>query len=166
MILVVTDGWHHMERKIITMNVENLILMSLCIGLLLVGCAQNRTRSSGLRNGQLAPCPSSPNCVSSQSADEKHRIEPLSYDVSTSDVMAQLKEVINSMKRSRIITEEDNYLHSEFRSALFRFVDDVEFYLDNEENIIHVRSASRIGYHDFGVNRKRVELIRSKLAGN
>ena len=145
------------------MNMENLILMSLCISLLVVGCAQNRSTTLGISNGLLQPCPGSPNCVSSQSIDERHRIKPLSYDVSTPDAMARLKEIIHSMKRSKIITEKDNYLHVEFRSALFRFVDDVEFYLDNEENIIHVRSASRTGYYDFGVNRRRVEVIRAKL---
>jgi len=148
------------------MNAENLLLIGLCSSLLLFGCAQNRTRSSGISNGKLLPCPSSPNCVSSQSADEKHRIEPLSYSIPTPEAMTRLKEIIESMKRSRIVAEEDNYLHAEFRSALFGFVDDVEFYLDPENNVIHVRSAARTGYSDFGVNRRRVEVIRSRLSGS
>lgn len=148
------------------MNAENLILIGLCTSLLLVGCAQNRPKSPRICKGHLSPCPSSPNCVSSQSVDEKHRIEPISYGVSTPDAMARLKEIIKSMKRSRIVAEDDSYLHAEFRSVLFGFIDDVEFYLDGEKNIIHVRSASRTGYYDFGVNRKRVELIRSNFAGN
>ena len=145
------------------MNTGNIILIGICAGLFLVGCARNGSSSLGVNEGQLSPCPESPNCVSSQSTDEKHSIDPLSYGVPASDAMAKLKEIINSMKRSRIVAEEDDYLHAEFRSALFRFVDDVEFCLDSENSIIHVRSASRSGYYDFGVNRKRIELIRSKM---
>jgi uncharacterized protein (DUF1499 family) len=78
--------------------------------------------------------------------------------------MPRLKEIINSMPGSNIVREEDRYLHAEFRSALFRFIDDVEFYVDAENGIIHVRSASRVGYWDLGVNRRRVEAIRSKLS--
>jgi uncharacterized protein (DUF1499 family) len=78
--------------------------------------------------------------------------------------MPRLKEIINSMPGSNIVREEDRYLHAEFRSALFRFIDDVEFYLDAENGIIHVRSASRVGYWDLGVHRRRVEAIRSKLS--
>jgi uncharacterized protein (DUF1499 family) len=145
-------------------NTESIIIIGICASLFLVGCAQNRSRSIGINDGQLSPCPESPNCVSSQSTDEKHFIDPLIYGIPSSEAMAKLKEIINSMKRSRIVAEEDNYLHSEFRSAIFRFVDDVEFYLDTGNNVIHARSASRTGYYDFGVNRKRIELIRSKLA--
>jgi uncharacterized protein (DUF1499 family) len=146
------------------MNTETIIIIGICASLFLLGCAQNRSRSIGINDGQLSPCPESPNCVSSQSADEKHSIDPLSYGVPDSDPMAKLKEIISSMKRSRIVAEEDNYLRAEFRSALFRFVDDVEFHLDTDNRVIHVRSASRTGHYDFGVNRKRIELIRSKLA--
>ena len=75
--------------------------------------------------------------------------------------MERLIEVIQEMKRCRIITMEDHYIHAEFTSAFFRFVDDVEFYFDSEAKIIHMRSASRIGYSDFGVNRQRMEKVRS-----
>lgn len=146
------------------MNTENLLVTGLFTSLLLTACAQNRPGSMGISKGQLSPCPRSPNCVSSQSTDEKHWIEPLSYHCSTADAMATLKEIVNSMKRSRIVTVDDRYLYAEFRSSLFRFIDDVEFYLDSENCMIHVRSASRVGYWDFGVNRRRVEAIRSKLS--
>ena len=158
---MISTRWKGLNSK---MNIESLLLIGLCTSLLLAACAQNRVSSPGISEGRLMPCPGSPNCVSSQSTDEKHWIEPLSYVCSTEDAMVTLKEIINSMKRSRIVAEEDRYLHAEFRSALFRFVDDVEFYLVSENGIIHVRSASRTGYYDFGVNRRRVELIRSKLS--
>lgn len=145
------------------MNMENYLLITLCLGLVMVGCAQSRPKNPEMNQGKLSSCPDSPNCVSSQSADEKHWIEPLHYDIPAADAMARLKKVVSSMERNKIVAEEDGYLHVEFKSALFRFVDDVEFELDSENSIIHVRSASRSGYYDFGVNRRRVELIRSKL---
>jgi len=104
--------------------------------------------------------------VSSQSVDEKHRIEPFPYSSSEAEAMSRLKEVVRSMKRARIVEEREAYFRAEFRSALFRFVDDVEFQLDDEQKLIHVRSASRTGYWDLGVNRRRVETIRSKLSGS
>jgi uncharacterized protein (DUF1499 family) len=159
------DDCRHMERIIKTMNAENLILVGVCATLLIAGCAQGRQDISTAGKGLLAPCPDSPNCVSSQSTDKAHRVEPLSHSAGP-NAIARLGEIIKSMKRSRIVKEEDGYLHAEFRSALFGFVDDVEFYSDAENNVIHVRSASRTGYSDFGVNRKRVEFIRSKLSGD
>jgi uncharacterized protein (DUF1499 family) len=75
--------------------------------------------------------------------------------------MERLIGVIQGIKRCRIITMDDHYIHAEFTSAFFRFVDDVEFYFDSEAKIIHMRSASRIGYSDFGVNRERLEKVRS-----
>lgn len=67
------------------------------------------------------------------------------------------------MKRARIVAAEERYIHAAFTSALFRFVDDVEFFLDEGTRTIHVRSASRVGYSDFGVNRRRVEEIRTRF---
>jgi len=75
--------------------------------------------------------------------------------------MERLIDLIQGMKRARIITMKDHYIHAEFTSAFFRFVDDVEFYFDSEAKIIQMRSASRIGYSDFGVNRQRMEKVRS-----
>lgn len=74
-----------------------------------------------------------------------------------------MRKVIESMERTTIIEQTDNYLYAEFKSKLMGYVDDVEFYLDPNENVIHVRSASRLGKSDLGVNRKRVEEIKEKL---
>ena len=135
----------------------------LSLGLLLAGCTGTRPIDLGVRDGKLAPCPASPNCVSSQSSDREHSIAPLRYTGSPGDAMDRLKKIIIGMKRSRIITETGSYIHAEYTSALFRFVDDVEFFLDERAAVIQVRSSSRIGYSDLGVNRKRIEDIRAAI---
>ena len=117
----------------------------------------------GVRDGKLAPCPNTPNCVSSQSADTTHKIEPLTYTSSSEEAFAKLKKAIASQPRTKIITITPNYLYVEFTSAIMGFVDDVEFYLDADASLIHVRSASRLGKSDLGVNRKRIETIRAKF---
>ncbi len=125
--------------------------------------AGKRPNDLGARDGKLAPCPNTPNCVSSQSADAVHKIEPLTYKSTPQEALAQLKQVIQSLPRTKIITETNNYIYAEFTSAIMGFVDDVEFYLDAAAKVFHVRSASRLGKSDLGVNRKRIEAIRAKL---
>ena len=113
---------------------------------------------------RLAPCPSSPNCVSTQAQDEGHAIVPFRYRKSRAEAKEALKEVIRSLPRTKLVEEDESYLHYEFTSLLLRFVDDVEFLFDDDTKTIHFRSASRIGYGDLGVNRKRMEQVRA-LAG-
>ncbi|BAZ49686.1 hypothetical protein NIES4103_22980 [Nostoc sp. NIES-4103] len=125
--------------------------------------AGKRPNNLGVRNGKLAPCPNSPNCVSSQSSDAAHKIAPLTFTSTPENAIAALKSVIESLPRTTIITESKDYLYAEFKSALLGFVDDVEFYLDRNANVIQVRSASRLGLSDLGVNRQRIETIRAKL---
>jgi uncharacterized protein (DUF1499 family) len=110
---------------------------------------------------KLSPCPDSPNCVSSQSADKAHFIDPLPYDGSLAKARQRLINILRSTKRVRLVKVETDFIHAEFRSFIFGFVDDVAFTFPSEENIIHVRSASRTGYYDFGANRRRVERLRS-----
>ncbi len=118
----------------------------------------NRPNNLGITNGKLASCPDSPNCVNSQSDDPKSKIEPL-----LSVSIAEIKKVVESMERTTIVEETDNYLYAEFKSKLMGYVDDVEFYLDSGANLVQVRSASRLGKSDLGVNRQRIEEIRAKL---
>ncbi|MEH2286480.1 DUF1499 domain-containing protein [Nostoc sp.] len=125
--------------------------------------AGKRPNNLGISNGKLAFCSNSPNCVSSQSTDASHQIAPLTFTSTPEEAITNLKEIIESLPRTKIITESKDYLYAEFKSALLRFVDDVEFYLDKNGNIIHVRSASRLGQSDLGVNRKRIETIRAKF---
>ena len=117
----------------------------------------------GMRNNRLMPCPDSPNCVSSFETDPSHYIEPLRYKGSKADARQKLLAILNATKRVKVVTSEETYIHAEFTSLIFRFVDDVEFYLDEKEPVIHVRSASRVGYSDLGANRKRVEEIRRQF---
>ena len=111
----------------------------------------------------LTPCPGTPNCVSSQEKKSRHRIQPINFEGSLELAKERLHRVLNSMRGTRIITQEDEYWHVEFTTQLLRFIDDVEFYFDGSQSLIHVRSASRKGYWDLGVNRRRVETIRSKF---
>ena len=135
-------------------------ILGLTMSMFIAGCSGVPPSNLGVRNGRLAPCPPSPNCVSSQSMDREHAVEPLPYTTSRGEAITNLRAIVLNMKRVRIVSETDSYLHAEFTSAIWRFVDDVEFYFDDAAKLIHVRSASRLGKSDFGVNRKRVEEIR------
>lgn len=120
-------------------------------------------KSLGVHDGKLAELPDTPNCVSTQTENPDQRMTPLAYDGSPKDALAQLREIVESMPRSRIVEQQDLYLRAEFRSAVFRFVDDVEFLVDAEAEQIHFRSASRVGHSDMGVNRDRMERIRERM---
>lgn len=125
--------------------------------------AGKRPTNLGVKDGRLSPCPNSPNCVCSYDTDAVHAIAPLSFSGEPSEAIAKLKQVIQSMERTTIITESLDYLYAEFKSKLIGFVDDVEFYVDPAAKVIHVRSASRLGKSDLGVNRNRIEQIREQL---
>jgi uncharacterized protein (DUF1499 family) len=113
----------------------------------------------------LPPCPSSPNCVSTQATDEGHAIAPIRYRKVKAEAKEALKEAIRSLPRTKLVDEDESYLHYECTSLLFRFVDDVEFVFDDATKTLHFRSASRTGYGDLGVNRKRMEEIRQLVGG-
>ena len=117
-----------------------------------------RPSNLGVKDGKLAACPGTPNCVNSQATDAQSKIDALP-NVS----IAEIKGVVEAMEGTTIIEETDNYFYAEFKSKLMGYVDDVEFYRDEANNAVQVRSASRLGKSDLGVNRKRVEEIRSKL---
>jgi uncharacterized protein (DUF1499 family) len=125
--------------------------------------AGTRPINIGIQSGKLAACPGTPNCVNSQSLDAQSKIAPLAYNSTSTAAMARLKTLIGDMEKTKIITETDNYLYAEFTSKLMGFVDDVEFLIDDNAKVIQVRSASRLGESDLGVNRKRIEMIRAKL---
>lgn len=117
----------------------------------------------GVRDGKLKPVPDSPNAVSSQATTAYHAIEPYAYSGTRERALDALAEVVGAMPRTTIVTRREDYLHAEFASALLGFVDDVEFYLPPDRKIVHVRSASRLGHSDLGVNRTRVEEIRRRF---
>ena len=114
----------------------------------------------------LPPCPSSPNCVSTQAPDGGHAIRPYHFQKSLPEAKQGLVAAILSLPRTKLVKEDGNYLHFEFTSLLLRFVDDVEFVFDEPTKTVHFRSASRIGYGDFGVNRRRMEEIRKRIDGH
>jgi len=127
-----------------------------------VACAGHAQESRTKTSADLAPCPDSPNCVSTKSNDPDRTMAPLPYLTSGRESMDRLVAIVREMKRATIVSATPSYLHVEFRSALFRFVDDVEFALDDLARVIHFRSASRTGYYDFGVNRKRMKEISDR----
>ena len=140
----------------------SIVLTSL---LIFTGCTTTMPKL-GIENGQLKQCPTTPNCVNSQIKDSKHFIEPILITATPPDAKTYILKILNELNKSKIIEVEDNYIRAEFTSKIFRFVDDVEFYFPDTKSpelVIHVRSASRVGYSDLGVNRKRIEQIRSKL---
>lgn len=127
-----------------------------------VGCAGKLPVKLGVENGLLAPCPDKPNCVISQGNDEQHFIPPFRYTGTREAAVADLRQIIRVMDRAYIIEERNDYLRVEFVTSHMRFRDDAEFYFA-EPGLIHVRSGSRLGYSDFGKNRKRLERIRRLL---
>ena len=126
----------------------------------LVGCAGTAPTNLGLNDNRLAPCPSSPNCVCSYDKDEGHTIAPIPLKGSTEDTKSALLAALETMGAT-VVSDQGEYIRSEFTSSLMGFVDDVEFYIDASG--IQVRSASRLGHSDLGANRKRVESIRLAL---
>lgn len=116
-----------------------------------------------MADNRFAPCPDTPNCVSSDATDEKHRVEPYRLKASPLDAWHGLQNVVATEERMTLIEVNDHYLHIEVRSAVMRFVDDTQFQLRPDEGTIAVRSAARTGIGDSGVNRKRVERIREAL---
>jgi len=114
---------------------------------------------------RLAPCPKTPNCVSTEAPPGRHRMEPIPYSAGPAQTREKLLAVLRSYPRTRIVRQEPDYVKAECRSRLFRFVDDVEFVFDDDARQIHFRSASRLGYGDRGVNRRRMKEIRAASLG-
>ena len=129
----------------------------------LLSCSDKRPSALGLADSKLHPCPSSPNCFSSDDQDNDHKIAPFELVKPANEVWPVVREIVLALPRTRIVAETGNYLHAECRSFLFGFVDDLELYLRPEDGIIAVRSAARSGYSDFGVNRRRIESLRTSL---
>jgi uncharacterized protein (DUF1499 family) len=118
----------------------------------------------GIHNGTLAECPSTPNCVSSFATDEIHAIEPIDVSADTDGAWDHLVNVMGRFPKTRIVESdpEAGYLRCECRTPIVSYVDDVEFLLRKDEQKLHVRSASRLGYSDMNANRNRVESIRKR----
>ena len=134
------------------------LAMAALFGSLFAGSAPT---DLGVRDGRLAACPAKPNCVSSQAGDDEHRIAPLRFTGAAAAAMAKLARVVAAQPGASIVTQRDDYLYATFQTPLMGFVDDVEFVAAPARGEIDVRSASRLGYSDLGVNRKRIESVRA-----
>lgn len=130
----------------------------------LFSCSGNKPANLGVQGSRLAPCPSTPNCVSSDAADSRHAIPAFELRVAPPKAWAAARAAVLNLPRTQIVAETEDYLHAECRSALLGFVDDLELHLRPAQKIIAVRAAARLGYSDFGVNRRRFEKLRSTLA--
>jgi uncharacterized protein (DUF1499 family) len=114
-------------------------------------------------DGRLAACPASPNCVSSEAERPSQRVEPLKLAVPAEQAWPAVRQAVASLPRTRLVTQDAHHLHAECSSAVFGFVDDLELVLRAEQGVVALRSASRVGYSDMGVNRRRVEKLREAL---
>ena len=118
------------------------------------------TGASGVPS--LPPCPDKPNCVSTQATDA-HAIAPIRYASAQEAAMQKLLTVLRAIPRCTIVASGPSFVRAEFKTKIFRFVDDAEFHFDDATRTIHFRSASRVGHSDLGVNRKRMEEIRKAM---
>jgi uncharacterized protein (DUF1499 family) len=153
-------------RPMLMITVVLLGLVTLiCIYFTILSFLATRPENLGIgADGRLAPCPIKPNCVSSYAPDPEHNIPPYTFTDQPAAAWQRLKEIVKADPFATVIIEDDKYLYAEFRSLIFRFVDDVEWQLDPASHQIQIRSASRAGYSDLGVNRSRLESIRRKFA--
>jgi len=145
------------------MKISALAILIILSSIYLFSCTGKRPSGLGVKEGLLSPCPSSPNCVSSDAGDSNHHIAPFMIAMAPDKAWLAVNEFVSGLPRTQIVTESSKYLHAECRSLLFGFVDDLELHLRPAEGVIAVRSASRLGYSDFGVNRSRIEELRESL---
>ncbi len=135
----------------------------LLITMFLFACSGQRPLNLGVQDNKLPACPKSPNCISSDADNESQRILPFQIKGASSEMWHLIKKSLLMLPRTKIITESPDYIHAECSSAIFGFVDDLELHLRPSNAIIAIRSASRLGYSDFGVNRKRIKTLRTML---
>lgn len=143
---------------------NRLITAMLIGGVLMAGCSKTNQAAAESDAFPLKDCPDRPNCVSSIAKDQSRYVAPFAYACDRRKAIGLLVQVLSEQPRATIVEKREDYLHAEFRSKIFRFVDDVEFYFPVDQPLVHVRSASRVGYSDLGVNRKRVETLRASFS--
>lgn len=149
------------------------ILLYTVFGLLLVmslyfvglSISSRKQPDLGMLNGQLRACPASPNCVCSELRNERSFVDPLMFTAVAGDAWQHAKKAIVE-NGGVIVTEREGYLHANFVTPLLRYIDDVELRMDENKQVIHIRSASRVGYSDMGANQARVTKIRMSFQKN
>ncbi|BAY18251.1 hypothetical protein NIES21_40950 [Anabaenopsis circularis NIES-21] len=145
------------------LKITFVIFIALASSFILPAATWADSSNLGVDHGHLTSCPNSPNCVVSQDADAEHSIDAIAYHVDRETARATLLKVLTVVPRTEVIEQTDNYIHALSKSRIFKFIDDVEFYFPTDESVIHIRSASRVGQSDLGVNRRRLEQIRLAL---
>jgi uncharacterized protein (DUF1499 family) len=130
-----------------------------------LGCAGTPPERPAGDAAELLPCPPRPNCVSTRSDDAARRIEPFELAVAAAQAWPVIRQAVADLRGTTLVRASATGLRAECRSALFRFVDDLELRLDADGRRVAIRSAARLGYSDFGVNRRRVERLRAALRG-
>lgn len=133
------------------------------LAIIIGGCSGMNSGKNSPAGETLADCPDRPNCVSSKAKDKGHAVEPFRVKGDPIKVWEAVADILRDLPRTTIIKMTDRYLHAECKSRFFRFIDDLELQLDPSANLIEIRSASRTGYYDFGVNRRRVSHLRQIL---
>jgi uncharacterized protein (DUF1499 family) len=128
-----------------------------------LSATSTRPDDLGVVDGRLRECRGKPNCVCTGATDAEHAIPPLTFEGSPDEAWKRLEKTVQGMAGAKVITTRKPYLHAEFTSRIFRFVDDVELLLDEDQQVIHFRSASRVGHSDLGVNRHRMESLRQRF---
>ncbi|MDX1968214.1 MAG: DUF1499 domain-containing protein [Planctomycetaceae bacterium] len=137
------------------------MLLAPVVAFAILSASARRPGNLGVVDGRLADCPPSPNCVCTQAAAASHQAQPIPFTGSAAEAADRLRAVLSRQPRTAIITDRGDYLHAEATSLLFRYVDDVEFFIDADKQVIHFRSASRVGHSDLDVNRGRMQAIRT-----
>jgi uncharacterized protein (DUF1499 family) len=133
---------------------------------LLTGCAGKPPEKRGLDDGNLLACPDRPNCVSTAEGPAARYVTPFEYSGKREEAIATILQIVREMRNTNIREKGDGYLWVECSSKILGFVDDLEIYFPVEKKLVYIRSASRLGYSDFGVNRRRVEKIRAHFNNN
>jgi uncharacterized protein (DUF1499 family) len=141
----------------------SFVVLGFILGTILVDGTP--VEGSESRKSLIRPCPHTPNCVSSRTPAGPRRMDPIQYEGSSEDARKRLLGIVRALPRVSVVEDSGNYLKVAVRSAFFSFVDDVEFEIDDAAKLIHFRSASRLGYYDFGVNRRRMEAIVQEFSG-
>jgi uncharacterized protein (DUF1499 family) len=144
--------------------ITGVTLLLFCGSMAVQGYRSKTAPALGLAGDKLRPCPPTPNCVSSDAAPGDHHTQAFALKAPNDPPLQAIARIIGAMPRARVVVVEDHYLHAEFTSLVFRFVDDVEFHYRPAQSEVAVRSASRVGHGDLGVNRRRVERLRKALA--
>lgn len=142
---------------------KGIYILSFLLAAFINNCSGQKIDKDAVNMDRLAGCPDRPNCVSSEAKDDKHAITPLRLKENQAVAWNAIRDTVSKLPRTRIVKFGDRYLHAECRSRLFGFIDDLELQLDPQTGLIAIRSASRIGYSDLGVNRRRVETLQQKL---